>query len=289
MKLSAKGNGCQQFICECKPVEECEPVLEKAEPLEDGLVQTIDLSGCCPEAKIICKKELCPKAKDCPQFHVLKNETGKCCPFYSCEPPKNKCIYEYEYTSDEKGGERVRTEMEKQKVLKKGNDTWQDGPCRTCTCSQTSLGNYQSKCTQTDCSAIELSQDYLDYELEPEFLYDQCCPNIKRVACKHDQKVYKVGEKWTIGDDFCTVFECVNGTSGVQKETQVKSCAKDCELGFEYIPAKTESKECCGGCKQYACVVEGKIYKIGEEWTSDDFCTRFSCLNTNGSVRYFLL
>ncbi|EFA10333.2 hemocytin [Tribolium castaneum] len=283
MKLSTKPNGCQQFICECKPVEECEPINQALEyPLDEGFVRTIDESGCCPELKLICKTETCPKPKFCPQYHTLRNETGKCCPWYTCEPPKNKCIYDYEYTSDENGGERPRTAIEKQKVLKNANETWNDGPCRVCKCLRTSIGNYQASCTQTDCSAIEISQDYLEYELEPEFVYDQCCPNIKRVACKHGEKVYKVGQNWTLDHDFCTVYECVNGTSGVQKETQVKSCDTECELGFEYVPS---TKQCCGSCKPYACVVEGEVHKIGTEWTSSDFCTKYSCLNTNGSIQ----
>ena len=160
MKLSTKPNGCQQFICECKPVDECEPLSTTSEPLEDGYVRTIDTSGCCPEAKITCDKSICPKPKQCQQYHTLKNETtGKCCPLYTCEPPKNKCIYENEYMSDENGGERPRTEIEKQKVLKNANETWQDGPCRQCKCVRTSIGNYQPSCSQTDCSALEISHD----------------------------------------------------------------------------------------------------------------------------------
>jgi von Willebrand factor len=287
--LATKPNGCQQFICECKPVEECEPTDTSTEqPLKDGYVKTIDDSGCCPEVKIICKKELCPKPKPCQQYHTLKNETGtgECCPLYTCEPPKDKCIYENEYTAAETGGERARTEMEKQKVLKNANETWQDGPCRQCKCSITSVGNYQPTCSHSDCSAIEISQDYLDYELEPEFVYDKCCPNVKRVACKYNQKVYKVGKKWTKENDYCTIYECVNSTSGIQKETKVTKCDTDCDLGYKYVAASPGAKQCCGSCKPYACVVDGSIHKEGDAWESPDHCTKYFCLTINGSVRW---
>ncbi|KAJ3643777.1 hypothetical protein Zmor_026489 [Zophobas morio] len=286
MKLSTKPNGCQQFICECKPVDECEPLSTTSEPLEDGYVRTIDTSGCCPEAKITCDKSICPKPKQCQQYHTLKNETtGKCCPLYTCEPPKNKCIYDNEYMSDENGGERPRTEIEKQKVLKNANETWQDGPCRQCKCVRTSIGNYQPSCSQTDCSALEISHDYLDYELVPEFVYDQCCPVVKRVSCKDNDKIYKVGEKWTKENDVCTIYECVNITTGVHKETQVTTCDTKCDLGFEYMAAAPETKECCGSCKPYACVVDGVVYKVGHEWTSPDFCMKYFCLSVNGSMQ----
>jgi von Willebrand factor len=287
-KLATKPNGCQQFICECKPVEECEPTDTPTEqPLKDGYVKTIDDSGCCPEVKIICKKELCPKPKPCQQYHTLKNETGtgECCPLYTCEPPKDKCIYENEYTAAETGGERARTEMEKQKVLKNANETWQDGPCRQCKCSITSVGNYQPTCSHSDCSAIEISQDYLDYELEPEFVYDKCCPNVKRVACKYNQKVYKVGKKWTKENDYCTIYECVNSTSGIQKETKVTKCDTDCDLGYKYVAASPGAKQCCGSCKPYACVVDGSIHKEGDAWESPDHCTKYFCLTINGSMQ----
>lgn len=244
-----------------------------------------DTDGCCPIVKTICNPELCPKPKPCEQFHTLRNDTvaGGCCPLYSCEPPPDKCIYENKYLPAETGGERLRNEMEKQKVLKNANETWQDGPCRQCKCTLTDLKNYQAMCTESECPAVELSQDFNDYELTPEFVYNQCCPNVKRVACKHDNNIYKPGENWTVGQDYCSVYECVNNTI-VQKETRVTNCDSNCNLGYEYVEATPESKECCGSCKPYACVIDGALHKVGAKWQSADYCTNFECINTNGSV-----
>lgn len=83
-------------------------------------------------------------------------------------------------------------------------------------------------------------------------------------------------------------FECVETPTGIQRETQVKSCDKNCDIGFEYVEPTPQSKECCGSCKQIACVVDGVVHTVGEEWTSADFCTNYFCLNINGSVSYFL-
>lgn len=285
LKLDTKPNGCQSFICECKPIEDCETINSTTEkPLEDGYVREIDDSGCCPIETIICKPELCPPAKDCPQYHTLKTQDiGKCCPLYSCEPPKDKCIYDTQFIAAEKGGERKLTRYEKQKVLKNANETWTDGPCRECQCLLTSIGNYQASCSKTECPSIEHHSDINDYELIAEPQFEKCCPNIKRTACRYHGQIYQLGDKWTKQSDSCVTYECVKGENGVQKETQLITCDKSCDLGYEYVPS-TNPQQCCGNCKAIGCVVDGKVRKINEEWTSADFCTNFYCINANGSI-----
>lgn len=73
-----------------------------------------------------------------------ENLEGKCCPFYTCEPPKDKCIFESEYAAAPTGGEKLLTNLERQKVLKGANETWKDGPCRNCKCVLTSLGKLKN-------------------------------------------------------------------------------------------------------------------------------------------------
>lgn len=120
MKLIKRPDGCQQFICECKPIEDCEPVNVTSPPPEPGIVRDIDSTGCCPVVVEICKVDLCPKPPTCPQFHSVDKLTipGICCPEYICLRPKDKCIVELQYTAGETGGERPRNEFEKQQVLK---------------------------------------------------------------------------------------------------------------------------------------------------------------------------
>lgn len=118
MKLDTKHDGCKQFICQCKPLEECEPV-DLTPATEDGMIKEIDNSGCCPVEKLVCKPELCSAPADCPMYYETKNTTvsGKCCPIYTCQAP-DKCIFDSEYTASENGGERLKNMYERQKLLK---------------------------------------------------------------------------------------------------------------------------------------------------------------------------
>lgn len=286
LKLDTKPNGCQAFICECKPKSECEKILPTEKPLEDGYVREIDDSGCCPVEKLVCKKELCPQPSECPQFYNLKKTEvdGKCCPVYECEAPK-KCIYETEFTAATKGGERHRTRYEKQKLLKNANETWSDGPCRECKCLQTDDGKFQASCSKSECPSINDHPDLAEFELREEPVFEKCCPNIVRDKCKYNGKVYKEGETWTKENDNCVTFECVKTSNGLQKETNIKSCDTTCDIGYEYVPAPKNSTECCGSCKCVGCVMDGKLYKVGEEWSSPDHCTNYYCQNNNGSMQ----
>lgn len=118
MKLDTKPDGCQQYICQCKPLDECEKV-NMSKPEEEGIVKELDESGCCPIVNLVCKTELCSPAPVCPTYYELQNTTalGKCCPIYNCKAPE-KCIFDSEYTASETGGERARNKYEKQKLLK---------------------------------------------------------------------------------------------------------------------------------------------------------------------------
>lgn len=44
--------------------------------------------------------------------------------------------------------------------------------------------------------------------------------------------------------------------------------------GFEY---KKSNDSCCGECVRVACIVDEKLKKPGENWTSPDNCTTFTC------------
>ena len=125
MKLVKKDDGCQKFVCECKPIAECSIVdLSTPKPINDGMQEVIDNSGCCPILKLVCKKELCPKPLNCSTYFTLKKEEipEKCCPIYKCVEPL-KCIVTLTYTASEIGGERERTTQEEQKLLKEVCDT----------------------------------------------------------------------------------------------------------------------------------------------------------------------
>lgn len=119
-KLIRKDDGCQRFVCECKPIEECEPIDMITPPTEPYIERKVNTSGCCPVIVEICLEEFCPEVT-CPLFysHEKLVVPGKCCPEYICLPPKNTCVVELKYIDDENGGERPRKESEKEQVLKK--------------------------------------------------------------------------------------------------------------------------------------------------------------------------
>lgn len=144
--------------------------------------------------------------------------------------------------------------------------------------------NYQATCSESHCPSVKTHSDFNDYELIIKPVHNQCCGDIKRKACKYNGKVYEVGQTWNKGEDFCTTMECIDSGYGISKEVKEKTCDEICNLGFEYKKPTPESKECCGSCEQVACVVDGIVHKTGEEWTSEDHCVNYYCVNINGSV-----
>lgn len=287
MKLDTNSDGCEQFVCQCKPLDQCEPISTEAPP-EVGYERVVNSSGCCPVSEFICKPELCPKPDKCEMFFSLKEIPGKCCPSFVCEPPKEKCIFEGKYVADEKGGEKQKTKYERTKELKNVNETWHDGPCRECTCLETSTNTYHPSCTLTECPKLESFNDYSEYVLELVPVPNTCCPKVKRTACKYLDKIYGPSEEWAVSNDYCTTEQCVETPEvGLEKRKTSTVCNKVCDPGFEYEPAAVELKKCCGGCKQVACVVHGHIRNVGEKWTSDDYCTKYECVNVNNTVCRF--
>ncbi|XP_066254573.1 hemocytin [Euwallacea similis] len=286
LKLDTKPNGCQTFICECKARDECDLLdLTTEEPLEPGIEREIDDNGCCPRIKLVCNKENCAKTPaECPQYYTLKKEhvTGKCCPSFVCEPPEDKCIFETGYGAAEAGGENELSRYEKQKLLKPGNDTWQDGPCRECQCILATPGNYQATCSKTDCPSLESHEDHADYILKQILVPNHCCPKVERSACKFQGEIHQIGEKWQQEGDYCKTYSCVKSDK-VRLETSIESCnERKCNSGFKYIEP---TQECCGKCAQVACVVGDMVRQVDEHWNSSDHCTNYFCLSLNGSLQ----
>ncbi|CAH0555060.1 unnamed protein product [Brassicogethes aeneus] len=285
LKLDTKPNGCRAFICQCKPAKECDKIdLTKFEKLDVGYKLEIDENGCCPLASIVCRQELCSEAKPCPQYYRLESKEipGKCCPIHTCEPPQEMCIFEAKYISATDGGERLLTKFEKRLELKAGNSSWNDGPCRVCNCLLTSSGSYQFTCKKEDCKELKTFTDFYEYDLVMEHIYDKCCPEPKRIGCKHKGQVYKVQESWPL--DKCSTMKCTENSNKIIKETLQITCDSNCEFGHEYIETNNEN-ECCGVCKPIGCVANQKIFKIGENWTSDDYCIEYSCKKINESMQ----
>lgn len=234
MKLDTKPDGCQQFICVCKPLEECDPIEEPTEETPPGMERTVDKSGCCPIANLICKPEKCPKRESCPKFYISKKTKtpNDCCYKYTCKPPPDKCLYELSYLAAYTGGERQRSELEKEVVELLAGARWYDGPCRECECVRRNEFS-EATCSVKECPSSLTHSDKDDYELLEEHIMGQCCPTIRRVKCRHYGKVYNVGEHWVMDDDPCKTGECIQTFLEVQKEIKIKICETNCELGWK--------------------------------------------------------
>lgn len=74
---------------DCIPKDQCKP-LDKLTPTQIGFKSAVDATGCCPVAKLVCDKSLCPnRPSQCAEaFYTVKTlktaaETN-CCDEYAC-------------------------------------------------------------------------------------------------------------------------------------------------------------------------------------------------------------
>lgn len=75
--------------------------------------------------------------------------------------------------------------------------------------------------------------------------------------------------------DKCKNITCIKNELGVlSKQESVQTCNSECKIGWEY---KESADSCCGECVPVACVVDGVVKQAGENWTSSDGCTLYSC------------
>ncbi|CAH0701554.1 unnamed protein product [Spodoptera exigua] len=284
LKQKTTADGCIEFACECMPANQCESLNEKdVEVFEPGMERVVDNSGCCPRVHYLCNVDTCPRSPACPQFHDLKiyNTSGKCCPEYKCELPKDKCMVTLEWEAASTGGEKPRATP--QIIFKDVDAVWLDGPCRSCRCESSPMGA-APRCVVAECGVLASTELYV---VEPRPAPFQCCPRPVHVACRDGDNIYKVGENWTSPTNPCESYKCEQTASEdkLEKVTTIQQCHTECQPGWKYFPASPESKECCGKCEPVACVVDGKERPIGERWTSSDFCANYTCVNVNGTLQ----
>ncbi|XP_058797462.1 hemocytin [Phymastichus coffea] len=282
LKVTVDANGCQKFICQCVPKDQCSlydnDVGSNSDVLEPGYAMTTDISGCCPKTTKVCKPETCPPVPICQKYYkvVTVDNPNACCPRIICEPPKDLCLYYMDSSNDLEFNENL--------VAKQIGDVWLDGLCKTCTCDFND-GVPTSKCVTKDCIKLENHPDANDYVLKSNALESQCCSSFERIACKDDNRVYQVGEKWyPLLDDSCVTTECLLDSNGLRKKTFTKVCTDICELGYKYQESQDRGVSCCGECKPYACVVDGILKDVGDVWYSDDYCVKSTCEKKNGSL-----
>lgn len=121
-----------------------------------------------------------------------------------------------------------------------------------------------------------LPKDYIDnYVFETIHNENECCKQHKTTGCKVEGRVYRVGETWPSPDgNKCKNFTCIDTNGQISKQESVETCKTDCSLGWEY---KDSKDRCCGQCVQKGCLLNGELKQKGENWTSSDNCTVFTC------------
>lgn len=172
--------------------------------------------------------------------------------------------------------------------LCKVDDVWEDGPCRSCSCDQSSK---RGICNKIECAPPPTSSDYV---VVPYTKYGQCCPSYKKESCVYNETVYNAGSEW-FSLNPCVSMSCKLDNGGEAYITEsVKSCNTECPLvntrelfdfnrseskpiihsqGWAYVPS---ANSCCGTCLQVRCVMQNKIYAENETWSYDN-CTSFVC------------
>lgn len=104
------------------------------------------------------------------------------------------------------------------------NDSWEDGPCRSCYCDMTST---RGTCNKIECAAPLISSDYV---IVSHTKYGQCCPSYKKESCIFNGTVHDVGSEWSSFDP-CVSMSCKLDNNGEAFITEsVKSCNTECPL-----------------------------------------------------------
>lgn len=86
-------------------------------------------------------------------------------------------------------------------------------------------------------------------------------------------------------ENTCLTMQCNKDSSGVQTLTKVQECNTVCDEGYKYKASDDIGINCCGTCVQVACIVNGMLKNVGEQWYSDDRCVAYFCAFSNGNVR----
>ncbi|KAG4071830.1 hypothetical protein HA402_005991 [Bradysia odoriphaga] len=226
-KMDIDADGCSKYICECKPIEECQPL--KSVTLRPGEVESLDQSGCCPVKKVICDKSKCPpKILTCSQeFYdpVLVSDANECCDEYVCKPPKNLCLIE---------------DKEYQKYISIG-ESWQtSNPCINKKCitdpidGKAKLVEFVEECFVKSCPP----------GFEMQLSDGKCCGTCVQTKCAFEYDIYGPGQVWHSQDN-CTTYKCIEVSGQFVVNSMLETCPDitDCPDYKRYF------KGCCQYCK----------------------------------------
>lgn len=228
VKLVSDASKCSKYVCDCKPLDQCEP--SKLRALQPGEQIIEEAGGCCPTSSIICDKSKCPsKPAKCDQdYYVVVVDDAipedSCCPQFKCVPPKNACIVPAD------GG----------KQLKNVGETWStDDACSRAKCAYGEDGALMVVQEKQPCSVSSCAPGF-----ELETFAGKCCGECVQHMCVINDTVYQPGRTW-LGQDNCTIYECARH----DKQLLVLASQPVCP-NIDGCPAEQIYVEnCCKKCK----------------------------------------
>ncbi|CAG5108332.1 Similar to Hemocytin (Bombyx mori) [Cotesia congregata] len=153
-------------------------------------------------------------------------------------------------------------------------EKWIKGLCEYCVCEKSTDIIPKSTCTKIQCSKIDDHSDSKNYKLKEVTVEGHCCPRMERVACKHQDKFYNVGEKCQ-SEDFCTNYECIYNNQSLRIKESITKCEKVDLLEEEKYEIKTEkiAGQCCPACITEECLNKtGKIELVQTVRTCNQDC-----------------
>ncbi|XP_078538899.1 mucin-5B-like [Lissotriton helveticus] len=152
-------------------------------------------------------------------------------------------------------------------------------------------------CTETVC-ACDIEQCSTDilvcnpgFKLSVTFVPHSCCPNytcVPKGVCVSFGMEYQPGA--VVPSSTCEECKCTTTLDPLLKTNKILCnpmvCLKDCEPGYTYVD---DVAQCCGVCKQTACVVSlasGVIMMAPNSsyQEPDNNCTLYKCIPSNGQL-----
>ncbi|KRT80049.1 hypothetical protein AMK59_6840, partial [Oryctes borbonicus] len=173
---------------------------------------------------------------------------------YQREPVEGECCGRWEKTAC---GIHGQTYTEGQSW------TSPSDPCVTITCSKGDADQLTKKVATQTC--------YRDCKPGEEYRTpsDECCGRCVPVYCISEDGPKTPGEQW-ISADFCMTYKCVaqNETLSILS-SEVKCPKPPKDEGYQYDIVKPED-ECCVEYKKVGCIIEGEVYKVGQNLTKTE-------------------
>ncbi|KAL7040824.1 hypothetical protein ACKWTF_000531 [Chironomus riparius] len=227
--------------------------------------------ACVPEVKTLvpttCSQLVLPKC-GVDQTNKIINDTNGCSKYICDCIPKSQCkpTQNYNTTKLEPGFKAII-------------DTTGCCPVSKLICDKSLCPPRPIQCTEA-FYVVEKTKSADDkiccdiYECRPP--PDRC------VATINGNKILKKMDEIWPTDDACVKAQCAFDTNGNPIiKTQREICNTICQAGSELKPIPGK---CCGECVKTKCIVENKLYDIGQTWSSDDNCTTFECNIKDGET-----